>query len=205
MHYINKIRHEIETGLPGSEGQNLMAPEVRNLDEFLRKHNPPKKDSAVLILFFKEDDRHKFILIKRPEYDGPHSGQIAIPGGRYEKEDENLINTALREAKEEVGINPEEVEVMGSLSPLFIPVSGSQVLPVMGFIAHIPKLTPEINEVAEIIITDIETLVDPSIIKVERLYIGEREIDAPYFDIQGHHVWGATAMILSELKQIIIR
>jgi len=109
----------------------------------------------------------------------------------------------LREAKEETGINSADVEVIGKMTPLFIPVSNSQVLPVVGFVPYKPVFSPDPAEVDYIIETDIFRLVEPDAAKTETILIEDRIIDAPYFDIHGHHVWGATAMMLGEFREIL--
>jgi 8-oxo-dGTP pyrophosphatase MutT (NUDIX family) len=157
-----------------------------------------------LILFYPEGDSAFFPLIKRPEYPGIHSGQVAFPGGKMEPQDINIAETALREASEEVGIDRSKVKILGQLTDLFIPTSNFLVSPVLGFTAERPDLIPEEREVSRIITTELITLTDPTVRRKKILEFGPTiKLDTPYFQIDGEVVWGATAMILSELIQLL--
>ncbi|WP_235009895.1 NUDIX hydrolase [Algoriphagus boritolerans] len=162
------------------------------------------RKSGVLILFYPDERGAFFPLIKRPEYVGFHSGQVAFPGGKMELSDADIIQTALREAEEEVGVDRDQVRVLGRLSDLYIPTSNFLVSPVVGFLEKRPEFIPEANEVSRIIPTAVPLLFNPEIKKRKMLTIGKSmNLDAPYFEIDGEIVWGATAMILSELIQIL--
>lgn len=162
------------------------------------------RKSGVLILFYPDESGAFFPLIKRPEYVGFHSGQVAFPGGKMELSDVDIIQTALREAEEEVGIDRNQVQVLGSLSDLYIPTSNFLVSPVVGFLEKRPEFIPEAKEVSRIIQTEVPLLFNPEIRKRKMLTISKSiNLDTPYFDIDGEVVWGATAMILSELIQVL--
>lgn len=139
-----------------------------------------------------------FVLIRRPEYPGVHSGQIALPGGRREGS-ESLEQTALRETKEEIGVRAVTLEVIGALSPLYTPPSNFCIYPFVAYSLIHPTFQPDPREVAEVVEVPLRLLLDLSIRRVETWHfeqIGARRV--PFFDVYGHHVWGATAMILSE-------
>ena len=201
--FCNKLQNKLSEALPGKDAHLKMASNVR-LDEL--KFNSGKKParlSSVLILLYLKNNKIYTSFILRPKYDGVHSGQVAFPGGRQEDEDKSVIHTALREAKEEVNIEPSKITVLGTLSDLFIPPSNFLVTPVLAFSECRPDFIPQESEVEKIIEANISFLFDESIIKRKILYVRNTKIDAPCFEVDGQTIWGATAMILSELKDVI--
>ena len=190
--------------LPGKEAQLSMSPNPVDMRRFDTKPPENYKRGAVLILLYPCENKAFFPLIKRPEYLGVHSGQIAFPGGKMEEEDKDEIETALREAWEEVGIIPGEVKLVGQMSKLFIPTSNFLVTPVLGYTEAIPDFVPEEREVAKIIPTAVSTLYEPNFRKQKVLEFSDNfRLDTPYFEVEKEMVWGATAMILSEFLQIL--
>jgi 8-oxo-dGTP pyrophosphatase MutT (NUDIX family) len=202
--FIHELTERIKLPLPGKDAQLKMASAIRNKQLNFSYDISTATRSSVLILLYPFAERLYTVFILRPTYDGVHSGQVSFPGGKCEKNDVSLINTALREAEEEVNIKSEKVQVLGTLSELYIPPSNYIVLPVLGFIENRPAFSPEPAEVAEIIETDICFLFDDQKLKSKTLHINGFKIEAPYFDVNGHVIWGATAMILSELKEVIL-
>jgi len=197
---------EVKLGqpLPGQSAHLKMSPQPVDFRRFEPVVSPDHRKSGVLILFYPDGDRPFFPLIKRPEYLGVHSGQVSFPGGKMEQGDADIIDTALREAEEEVGISRSDVKVIGRLTDLFIPTSKFLVSPVLGFCAQRPKFIPEEKEVSRVISTDFLMLLDPEVRKQKNLKFGQNySLETPYFDIEGEMVWGATAMILSELLHLI--
>jgi 8-oxo-dGTP pyrophosphatase MutT (NUDIX family) len=201
--FMDLLKDRIKTSLPGKEAQLKMASTVRNKELNFSYDTSTATTSGVLILLYPYLSRLHTVFILRQTYDGVHSGQVSFPGGRREDSDVTLINTALREAEEEVNIKAEQVKVLGTLSELYIPPSNYLVLPVIGFAENRPEFKPDTTEVAEIIEADISFLFDKQLLKTKTIDIKGFKIEAPYFDVQGHVVWGATAMILNELKVII--
>jgi len=194
--------------LPGLEFQMRMSSmaRIRELFRDIQQTDPIK--SGVLILVFPSPaaKEAQIVLIQRPVYEGVHSGQIALPGGRFEEHDENLVMTALREAQEETGIDPSMVNVLGTLTELYIPPSNFIVTPVVGYAREELLFRRDPEEVDEIIILKIKDLVDDRAIILREFTVNSGlRIEAPCFDINGHCIWGATAMILSEFKEIIRR
>ncbi|SFH20211.1 NUDIX hydrolase [Pontibacter chinhatensis] len=176
----------------------------RNNLKLRAKPDSQTKESAVLILFYQDGNKIKLPLILRPVYAGVHSGQIGLPGGRREETDANFYETALREAQEEIGINPAEVTVIGHLSDLFVFASNHMVHPVVGYMEQKPAFLLDPREVDQLIEVPLSTLLDTSIRGITNFVVsGNIEISAPYFGVDGHTVWGATAMMLSELLSII--
>lgn len=157
----------------------------------------------MLILLFPRDGEFFTILIQRPVYQGVHSGQISFPGGKKEPGDHDLIHTALRETHEEVGIPPQQIHVLGKLTPLYIPVSNHRVQPVIGSLSDPPRLIPDKKEVDRIYQVRIRELMEPDcLIQNESILENNRQIRAPFFKYDRLRIWGATAMIFSEFLEI---
>ncbi|MFY0607053.1 MAG: CoA pyrophosphatase [Cyclobacteriaceae bacterium] len=168
------------------------------------KHSKPPRKGAVLIMLYEKNGEIHFPLIQRPLYEGVHSGQMALPGGRYEEEDESLISTALRETHEEVGISPDTIEVIGSLSEFMVTASNHLILPVVGFANQPPTFVANEVEVAEIIEAPLSQLLDERRIKEKEIVTAHGyRLRSPYFDLEDKVVWGATAMMLSEFATIL--
>jgi len=201
---ILRIERGLNKPLPGKLAHMTMAPspidERRFSPEIPRNH----RKGAVLILFYPQDGEVYFPLIKRSKYEGVHSGQIAFPGGKVEKEDPNLSFTALREAQEEVGINPEKIKILGELTNLFIPPSNFLVSPYIGITPFKPDFVAEEKEVESILLPSLKGVLDPEIKKEKKFHFSANMVlDTPYFEINGEVVWGATAMMISELLHIL--
>lgn len=175
--------------------------ELKNLD--LSKKNP--KQAAVLSVFYPGlKDETKFVLILRKTYKGVHSNQVGFPGGRVEEDDIDLIHTALRETEEEVGIPRQEVQVIKELTKLYIPPSNFWVQPYLGIMEKTPNLVPQEAEVEAILEIDLEEFLSDSCMIRQTLSTSyAKNINVPAFLLGGHVVWGATAMMLSEMKDIL--
>ena len=199
-----QLQQSLTQDLPGREAQLKMSPLPVDWRRFSLEAPPNHKKSAVLLLFYPEDSGVFFPLIKRPTYPGIHSGQVSFPGGKMDPGDPDLVYTALREAEEEIGIDASKVEVLGRLTNLYIPSSNFLVSPVLGFLEDKPRFVPEVREVARIIPTSVLSIRQPEIQQRTSVSIGEgRELETPYFALDGEVVWGATAMILSELLHLL--
>ncbi|MDB9836596.1 CoA pyrophosphatase [Flavobacteriaceae bacterium] len=184
-----------------------MAPLFR-LQEIMDKplnENEAKK-AAVLILFYP--DRNgitNFVLIERVVYSGVHSGQISFPGGKRDFEDKTFWDTALRETQEEVGVEPSDVKKIRELSKFYIPPSNFTVYPFVGFVSSKPAFVKEIKEVEKIIEIPLSKLLDAKNETkgiVSTSYVGE--INVPMYVFENVQVWGATATILAEMKELIL-
>ena len=152
-----------------------------------------------MILLYEEEGNIQFPLIQRSEYRGVHSGQIALPGGKAEDSDADLIETATREAQEELGIDPKKIEIVGSLTSFFVAASNFQILPVVAYAKEFPQFIPDEREVAGVVKADLKAMLDPQTVKEKEITPAEGiTFDAPYYDLDGKVVWGATAMMLSE-------
>jgi 8-oxo-dGTP pyrophosphatase MutT (NUDIX family) len=202
--FIEKLKKRLEHPLPGEEHQYKMAPLKRSrMSELAMDKINPRK-SAVLILLFPFEDKIKTVLIERPVYEGVHSGQVAFPGGKFDIEDISLMNTALREAEEEIGINKSQVTILGNLTDLYIMPSNFLVTPFIGFMKSVPVFLPDSREVNKIITIDIELLSDISIRGEKTIsHSNGYKIKTPYYSVEGLTVWGATAMIISEFNAVV--
>ena len=183
--------------LPGEEAQLQMSPSYRGQ---LSSDEKPL-DAAVLALFYPARERLHLAFIKRNAYDGPHSAQISFPGGAMDAGDPTLQDTAIRETREELGIS-ESMEVLGSLTPLYIPVSNFMVYPFVAWMQETPEFHPDSSEVQYVVEASLEALLDPMNRDSETLYHHDVPLEAPYYRVGKEKIWGATAMILSELLQL---
>jgi len=196
----NRLKHR---ELPGLKAQVKMVP-VNRLKELRSKTftDPPKK-SAVLILFYPDDGKIKFIMIKRPHDNSVHSGQIAFPGGSFEPEDKTLSQTALREANEEVHVNPRNVVILGQLSNIHINPSNFDVTPFVGYSLSRPDLHGN-NEVDRILEISLSELFDPDTITRKVIQNSKgMKFEVPCFLIQDEIIWGASALMLAEMMEVI--
>ncbi|MFN3850198.1 MAG: NUDIX hydrolase [Spirosomataceae bacterium] len=201
--FINKIDQELKSPLPGPDFHLKMMNQARANTR--SKPNEFTRRSAVLILFFPKQSGVHVPLILRPAYDGVHGGQMAFPGGREEKEDENLIRTALREAQEEIGIKAIDVKILGQLTEIFIPPSNFFVLPVIGFVNYQPEFYPDAREVDEIFEIHLNEFLDEKNVQVRKVNVRGLLLETPCFVINERIIWGATAMMLAELVEILKR
>lgn len=190
--------------LPGEVAHQALSPlksEVRSIE--LEKNPAPKLSAVSVLLYDKKDEPH-FVLTKRHIYKGAHSGQISFPGGKQEQEDETHLATALRETHEEVGVHPNELSLIGELTPTYIPPSGFLVFPFVVRAATTPIFVAEEKEVNELIEVKVKDLVCPNNLKTTTMELKKGvKVKVPYFELNGEVVWGATAMILNEFRELI--
>lgn len=197
--FFKNLKEELKKDLPGEKAQIKMAPGIRN--HF--KPTEKTRKAGVLILLYQKDMDLYISFIQRTEYNGPHSGQISFPGGKLEKRDKNIIETALRESHEEIGINTEKVNIIGQLTPLHIPISNFIVYPVIGMCEDTPTFKADINEVEKIIEIKLQDLINPNNCTSKEFKYGDLSFVAPIYSPNKLTIWGATAMILSEFLEII--
>ncbi len=204
---IEKLREELQQPLPGEEAQYRMAPPYRpNLSkEEIMKLNP--KISGVMVLLYEKNNLLNLVFTQRKTYDGVHSGQMSFPGGKKDEVDADLIETALRETEEEVGVAKNTIEVIGKLSELYIPPSNFLVHPVVGFAENIVSFQPQENEVDKVVEIPVEFFLDKKNInfKTEIKIFNGNVVYVPAYIYNEHIIWGATAIMLSEFTFIIER
>ena len=196
--FIEQLKIQLNSPLPGLKAQLLMVPDkIANLRKNTEMSNDPKK-SAVLILLFPFQEGISTILIERSVYTGIHSGQIAFPGGKAEESDPDLKYTALRETYEEVGVPVEEVQIIGSLTNVYIQPSNYLVTPYIGYLSYTPDFMINEREVQKVIKMDI--LNTDKVIRSTKkiIYSNGLSLQTPFYNIEGHTIWGATAMMMSE-------
>jgi 8-oxo-dGTP pyrophosphatase MutT (NUDIX family) len=196
------LSQQLLTDLPGKLAHEEAAP-YRKVDYENLDLNTVKK-SGVLILFYQKEGETYLVLIQRPIYKGTHSGQIAFPGGKVEDSDIDIIHTALREANEEVGVEMNDVEVLGKLSDVYIPVSNFLVTPVIGIIDYTPRFIPELREVAEIVELRVGHLIQIETLSLNKIKLSNgQKIEVPAFEFNQKIIWGATALMLNELRYLL--
>lgn len=202
--FIEKLKVELLFDLPGVDAHLLLAPEIRIED--LKTGLPPSNalESAVLILLYPCESRIHTVVILRNEYDGAHSGQISLPGGKREESDIDFKHTALREAQEEIGIDTNNVEIIGQLSRFYVKPSNYIIYPFIGYITQRPEFCPDKTEVQRIIEIDIFKEISFRNIKNRTFtFKNNVQVHAPGFIVDGEFMWGATAMIFSELILVL--
>jgi len=201
-----ELQLKLSNSLPGSVSHMKMASQHR-VNHFNNDtvDIPNAKKSAVLILFFHEDNDLKMIVIRRSQYVGIHSGQIAFPGGRFEEEDKDVRTTALREIYEEIGIPEEKIEIIGRLSDIYVPPSNFLISVFVGYLSERPIYKIQEREVDEIIEIPFDDFYKPDVIKEKDFYVNSIKAVsmAPYFDVTNAEIWGASAMVISELLDIL--
>jgi 8-oxo-dGTP pyrophosphatase MutT (NUDIX family) len=204
---IQGLRTALSGPLPGHDGFLELSGYKRLDIERARALDPPPRESAVLALIYPKPKELHCLLMVRPVYDGVHSGQVAFPGGKREPEDASLMHTALREFAEETGVPTHDVEVLGTLSPVYIPPSRMLVTPYVGHLAELGPLRPDPLEVARLIEMPLLHLMREDILRSREQFVQlmGRSVQIPYFDVDGEAVWGATAMMLAELRELIHR
>lgn len=198
--WISFIKKRLEEPLPGVKAQVLMSPLSYHDKRFNTQDKKNARKGAVLILL---NGGQIIPLIKRSLYDGPHSGQMALPGGKIEA-GEGPIEAAVRETEEEIGIAIKEIEILGALSPLYIPPSGYLVHPFVGYTSRKFFYNPDPSEVAEVHEVSVTDLLNDDLIKKKRMKLPNNMIiDTPYLAYGDQVVWGATAMMLSEFRYLL--
>lgn len=194
--------------LPGREAQFEMAPmerikELREVD--IEARNP--RQAGVMALFYP--DRYAqthLILMLRKTYKGVHSNQVGFPGGKVEEEDNTIQETALRETEEEIGVPRHTINVVKELTNIYIPPSNFWVQSFIGFLENTPQFIPQEEEVELLIEVPFSEFMSPDALITQTLSTSyATDIEVPAFELQGHVVWGATAMMLSEVKALLLR
>lgn len=202
LKYVPKL---MEVALPATEAHLKMVPleriqSINNLN--IEGKNP--KSAAVMMLFYPKNGRTHLVLIVRNSYEGVHSAQIAFPGGKYEVEDITFEKTALRETYEEIGIHPDCMEIIRPFTHLYIQPSNFLVYPFLGICKNEIIFIPDTSEVADIIELPLSVfLAEDVVVSVMISTSYANNIMVPAFKIEDHIIWGATAMMLSELKEVL--
>jgi len=215
MRFSHLISEALKQPLPGTRAQDNMAPPRRQT-----KPGPTDRprQSAVLALLCARlhpnpapgegagEHRHsdvRIIFTRRQAHLRHHAGQISFPGGRYEGDDPSLLHTALRETQEELGIAPERIRILGQLTPLFIAPSQNHVYPFVGWLSDRTQVKPNPAEVAEVVPLPLSALLTSSAVGTYQWRRNGEELTAPCYQVGETIIWGATAMMLSELLEVV--
>ncbi|KXK37109.1 MAG: CoA pyrophosphatase [Saprospiraceae bacterium] len=201
--FIHELEHKLDEDLPGERIQNLMAPPG---GEKYRELSLDHMTACVMLLLFPKDNEWHFALIERTSRNplDKHSGQISLPGGKMTDHDYSFEDCALRETYEEIGVSPDSIGILGHLTPLYVYVSNFLVHPFIGFTTEYPRFTLQKSEVEDIIELPLEHILKSRNKGVTDMEVRDHLIhDVPYYDINGKKLWGATAMIVSEMEYII--
>ncbi len=199
--FIIQLKITINNDLPGEESHQKMRVIYDQSIElpFSKINSIP---AAVLILLYLADNEIYFFLTKRTDELKNHKGQISLPGGKQEG-NEKLIDTALRETQEEIGINKTSISIIGTITPLFVPVTGFMIYPFIGYSLNKLDPKPDPVEVATIFSVNISDLLNKENRTTEQRNIRGYDVQVPYFKLNDYQVWGATSMILSEFRDLI--
>lgn len=201
--FLNKIPHYKTANLGGQKSQFKLAPKIRiDFSEEKIKERNPKKASVLALFYPDKNNNTRFLLTQRASYKGAHSAQISLVGGKTEN-NETLQQTAIRETYEEVGIYPSEINIVRKLSDTYIPPSNFWVTPFLATVNFPPTFSPnyEVDKIIEVLAKDLLNDDYLSSIELETSYLKKTEV--PCFILNKHIVWGATAMILSEIKDLL--
>ena len=163
---------------------------------------PGARVAAAVVLLYPIGPRVHLVLTRRASTLGQHAGQVSLPGGAVDA-DETVEAAALREAREEIGLETAGLRIVGRLSALYIPVSNFALHPVVAVRDTRPTLVPAAAEVAHILEVPLDELRDPARLRQGRSWRGDQTVAVPYFELHGERVWGATAMVLGELVHLL--
>ncbi len=211
MRLIQFLQHRLQHELPHAtiekEGLSpkllalLKAEEVAAKAQFQR--NPPRI-CAVMLAFYHYEKQWYLPMMKRPDKSRVHPGQIAFPGGRQEEVDTDLIDTAIREMEEEVGVAVQRTRVLGQLSSVYIPPSNSLVTPIVSFLEQPPIYTPDPSEVAEVLDVSLKDLRNPANKRIKKVILTTGDyLEMPAFQANDTLIWGGTARMIAEVNKLL--
>ena len=199
---IQFLEEVLQSPKPGLDAQLVMMPHPRPGNRIYSEVEDSCLKAGVLILIYPREDQLHLVFTRRTSRVDFHQAQISFPGGQQEQ-DESFKEAAVREAHEEVNIPPDAVRILGELTPLYIPPSNYCVYPVVGVADERPDFHPSELEVEEVIEVPLDHLLDPENVRKEMWHYKGRNIEVPFYSFKGHKIWGATAMILSELIELL--
>lgn len=207
MDLISRLAYIIEHDLPGEVAHHPLSPLHRPVTSEIIKGLTEYKASAVAIVIYQDTNDYRFILIQRTEYEGKHSGQISFPGGKKDETDLDFEDTARRECFEEIGIDLEDSTLLGKLSPVYIPVSGFLVEPFVFYYPETPLFHKQKREVADVFTVPFSELLQEHVISSMNIRTESNIVmkNVPCFDLQNKQIWGATALMINELREVLFR
>ncbi|HUU39066.1 MAG TPA: CoA pyrophosphatase [Candidatus Desulfaltia sp.] len=187
---------------PGLVSQLKMVPGHRHEDKTYQEVGDSCHKAGVLVLLYPWNDRLHIVLTRRTSSVAHHQAQISFPGGHQDSH-ESVLETALREAEEEIGVSPLSVRILGELTPLYVPPSNYCIYPVVAAAESRPDFHPSPHEVAEVLEVPLDHLYDTRNVQREVWRLRDLDVRVPFYIFRGHKVWGATAMIMAELLDLI--
>lgn len=187
------------TGFDHEQAWRMMAPRPRGFRRPTSRQGEPRT-AGVMLLLYPTADGLTFVLTRRTEKVGSHKGQISLPGGSIEPQDDNPADTAIRETCEELAVCEADITLLGELTPLYVIVSDFVIYPIVARVPARPEFVPQPSEVAEVLEVSLTTLLDDGIKVTEQWKRDGYEMDVPFYRVGSHAVWGATAIILSEFE-----
>jgi len=197
-----RVTERLRDPLPGHEAHLRMAPQYPARRAGLSVEERDCREAGALVFLHPYDGEPAVVLTVRRDHLADHAGQISFPGGQREP-DESLSDTALREAEEEINLSPSSVDVLGPLTPLYIPPSNFCVHPFVGHTTSVTSLRPTDAEVGQLLQVPLAHLLGPDARNIETRRLHEADVEVPYYDVSGHTVWGATAMMLAEFLAVV--
>jgi 8-oxo-dGTP pyrophosphatase MutT (NUDIX family) len=200
--YLSSLEERLSGPKPGLPAQLIMTPTPRPGHQVYHEVEDTCLKAGVLILLYAMENKFYLVLTRRTDRVEFHKGQISFPGGRMEA-GEALEQAALREAQEELDIDPGSIRILGTLTPLYIPPSNYCIYPVVALSESRPHFQPSHLEVAEILEIPLEHLLDPHNVRREMWTIRGAAVEVPFYAFGEHKIWGATAMVLAELLDVI--
>lgn len=201
--FTDRLREVLNSSLPGMDAQYKLVPPGRARPDLAEiKHTRNPRLAGVLTLFYPINEIPHVVLMKRNTYPGVHSGQISFPGGQHEEFDRDMIATALREAEEEVGVDGESIEVLGSLTEVYIPPSNFLVEPVVAVKKDRPLFKADKTEVQSIIEVPFSAFFEVQNFKETKVQARDYTLKVPAYHVHNEIIWGATAMMISELTHL---
>lgn len=201
---IVRLKNAFNNPLPGYAAQQKLAPVHRASTSRYLQRNPAYKIGCVMIILFPVNNQPHVLMIERTPGTHAHAGQIGFPGGKRELDDATLIDTALRETYEETGIDPSSIKILGELTELYIPVSNFLVHPFVGVLEMLHPFVLSTAEVKSVLTPPLGRFIYPQEKNFHEFtsYDGTI-IKAPYYAFEQHKIWGASAMMLSELCSLL--
>lgn len=196
------LKQRLEASLPGSAAQQKMSPAP--VDPNFKFPEQPNKNihpSGVLVPLYPDQKQNLHVILTLRTTSIRHAGQISFPGGRQEV-NETLCETAIRESEEEIGLNRQDLTIAGRMTPLYLHRTENQITPYVGFLPCKPRMTRNPNEVEEILTVSLDHLNSEENLVRERWDLREQQLEVPYWDIHKVPLWGATAMMMSELLEL---
>lgn len=205
--WYEELRGAFSSPLPGWEAQQRMLNYLRPDARQALSIDPDARKGSVLVLIYPREEILHTVLTLRQPYEGTHGGQVSFPGGKPEPGDADLWHTALREAGEEIGVSGAAIQQVGRLTDVYIPPSRFMVSPYVAFTPHSPEFRADPSEVARILEAPLSLFLDANSIGETTLHVQvvNARMKVKYYDVQGETVWGATAMMLSELAEVLKR